>query len=95
MQISTQLDADLVAVESEDDVTVLVELTAPTPAETTTRQPATVQVVLDRSGSMGGDRLEHAKRALLALVDRLEPTDNFGVVAFDDEVLIVVPPPAR
>ena len=38
-----------------------------------------------------GDRLEGAKRALLALIDRLEPTDNFGVVAFDDAVQIVVP----
>jgi len=91
MKLSTQLDVDLIAVENDDEVTVLVEIVAPTPATTTTRQPATVQVVLDRSGSMSGDRLEHAKRALLELVDRLEPTDNFGVVAFDDGTKVVVP----
>lgn len=91
MQLSTQLDVDLIAVESDDEVSVLVELTAPTPASTSTRQPATVQIVLDRSGSMGDGRLEHAKRALLELVDRLDPSDNFGVVAFDDEVQVVVP----
>jgi len=91
MQLSTKLDCDLVAVEQADELTLLVELTAPTPAATVTRQPATLQVVLDRSGSMAGDRLEGARKALLALVDRLDPTDNFGVVAFDDSVEVVVP----
>jgi Ca-activated chloride channel family protein len=48
-------------------------------------------VVLDRSGSMAGGRLEAAQTALLQLVDRLDPADSFGVVAFDDQVQIVVP----
>jgi Ca-activated chloride channel family protein len=91
MQLSTKLDCDLVAVEQADELTLLVELTAPTPETTVTRQPATLQVVLDRSGSMAGDRLEGAKSALLALIDRLDPTDNFGLVAFDTSVQVVVP----
>ncbi len=91
MHLSTLLDCDLVAVEQTDELTLLVELTAPTPTNRTKRQPATLQVVLDRSGSMGGDRLEGAKTALLGLVDRLNPSDNLGVVAFDNAVQIVVP----
>ncbi len=91
MHLSTHLDCDLVAVESMDELTLLVEITAPTPLVTVTRVPATVQIVLDRSGSMSGDRLEGAKTALLSLIDRLEPTDNLGVVAFDNEVQIVIP----
>jgi Ca-activated chloride channel family protein len=91
VHLSTLLDCDLVAVEQTDELTLLVELTAPTPATTAKRQPATLQVVLDRSGSMGGDRLEGAKTALLGLVDRLDPSDNLGIVAFDDAVQIVVP----
>jgi len=91
VHLSTLLDCDLVAVEQTDELTLLVELTAPTPTATNTRQPATLQVVLDRSGSMGGGRLEGAKTALLGLVDRLDPSDNLGIVAFDDAVQIVVP----
>ena len=91
MHLSTLLDCDVVAVEQNDELTLLVELVAPTPTATTTRQPATLQVVLDRSGSMGGDRLDGAKTALLGLVDRLDPSDNLGVVAFDNAVQIVVP----
>ena len=91
MHLSTLLDCDLVAVEQTDELTLLVELTAPTPPTTTQRQPATLQIVLDRSGSMSGGRLEGAKTALLSLVDRLDPTDNLGVVAFDSSVQVVVP----
>src|SRR5689334_24834889 len=91
MQLSTKLDCDLVAVEQADELTLLVELTAPTPETTVRRQPATLQIVLDRSGSMAGDRLEGAKTALFALIDRLDPTDNFGLVAFDQYVQVVVP----
>ena len=93
MHLTAHLDVDVVAVETDDEVSVLLELTAP-PAEPTgtTRPPATLEVVLDRSGSMQSDgRLEGAKRALLALIDRLEPTDNFGLVTFDDETQVVVP----
>lgn len=91
MHLSALLDCDLVAVEQTDELTLLVELTAPSPTTTATRQPATLQVVLDRSGSMAGDRLEGAKTALIALVDRLDPADNLGVLAFDNETEIVVP----
>ncbi len=93
MHLSAHLDVDLVAVETDDEVSVLLELAAPMAEHDGDPRPAaTFQVVLDRSGSMAEDnRLEGAKRALLALIDRLDPTDNFGLVAFDDAVQIVVP----
>jgi Ca-activated chloride channel family protein len=92
MQVSAHADIDVVALETEDEVSVLVELAAPAaPTGSEPRLPATLQVVLDRSGSMGGGRLRGAKAALLTLVDRLDPTDNFGLVAFDNTVAIVIP----
>src|SRR6185369_11760504 len=53
--------------------------------------PAALVVVIDRSGSMAGARLEGAKTALHALVDRLDPTDQFGVVVFDDTAQVAIP----
>ncbi len=91
MQVNTYADVDIVAVEQDDEVTVMIELVAPTPVSDAPRPSAAVQVVLDRSGSMGGERLEAAKQALVRLVDRLDSGDRFGVVAFDDEVRVVVP----
>jgi Ca-activated chloride channel family protein len=90
MHIDTHLDMDIVAIEGHEQVSVLLDLTAPTVAAGH-REPSTLVVVLDRSGSMAGDRLEGAKSSLAALVDRLDPTDRFGLVAFDDTVQVVVP----
>ena len=56
MHISAHLDVDVVAVETEDQVSVLIELTRRPPRTTRppTRPARTLQIVLDRSGSMGG-----------------------------------------
>src|SRR4051795_11054697 len=92
MHVNAHLDVDLVAVEQTDQITVMLELVAPERPPGEQRPPATVQVVLDRSGSMDmGERLPAARSALKALVDRLEPGDAFGLVVFDDEVDVVVP----
>jgi Ca-activated chloride channel homolog len=47
--------------------------------------------VLDRSGSMGDGRLEAAKLAIVSLLGKLDPTDNFGLVAFDSAVGVIAP----
>src|SRR4051812_48374245 len=92
MHITAHLDIDLVAVEQAEQVTVMLELLAPEHRDAAARPPATVQVVLDRSGSMESDgRIQAARCALTALVDRLDPRDAFGLVAFDDEVEVTVP----
>ena len=91
MKINALLDVNLVAHEADDEVAVLLELEAPAALADVTRPQASLQVVLDRSGSMDGAPLEGAKKALIALVRRLEPTDNFGLVAFDDSAQVVVP----
>jgi len=91
MKINALLDINVVAHEAEDEVAVLLELQAPAALADVTRPRASLEVVLDRSGSMHGAPLEGAKKALIALVRRLEPTDNFGLVTFDDSAQVVVP----
>jgi Ca-activated chloride channel homolog len=92
MKFSAHLDVDVVAVESTDEVAVLLELAAPpAPADAKERPVSSLQVVLDVSGSMAGPRLEGAKEALVGLVDRLDGRDNFGLVVFDHRAGVVVP----
>ena len=57
----------------------------------TNNKGKTLVVCLDRSGSMEGHPLEAAKGSLLKLIDRLAPQDSFGLVAFDDSALVIVP----
>ena len=90
MKFSAALDVSVVAHESADEVSVLLELEAPD-APTTDRAPTALQVVLDRSGSMSGAPLEGAKQALIGVINRLDPQDVFGVVTFDDAAQIAIP----
>jgi Ca-activated chloride channel family protein len=91
MHITTHLDLDVVALEGDDQISLLVELTAPAAAAGSTHRPRTLVVVLDRSGSMQGERLSGAKRALADLIDRLDPEDRFGLVTFDNTVRLDIP----
>lgn len=54
------------------------------------RLPIDLALVLDRSGSMSGDKLELVKGATLEAVDHLGPQDTFSVVMFDTEVQVLM-----
>ena len=91
MIVKANLDLDMVALESDDRVTLMLDLTAPINEASKDRPGQAVQIVLDRSGSMEGGPLESAKESILKLIDRLAPQDSFGLVAFDDTALVIAP----
>ncbi len=51
-----------------------------------TEASRSVVFVIDRSGSMAGAPIAQARRALLACLATLSDADQFGIVAFDNEV---------
>lgn len=63
----------------------IIEDILPVTFETKKEKPESVGmiVVLDKSGSMGGQKIELAKEATKAPLELLKEDDNFGVVAFD------------
>jgi Ca-activated chloride channel homolog len=61
-------------------------------APSTEHIPLNVSVVLDRSGSMSGPKLDYARRAAADLVRRLRPEDVVSVVTYDDQVTTVAEP---
>jgi Mg-chelatase subunit ChlD len=48
-------------------------------------------LVIDRSGSMQGEKIRMSKAAAIAAVEVLGPADQIGVVAFDTEAHAIVP----
>ncbi len=55
------------------------------------RMPLTLALVLDRSGSMSGEKLRMAKHAALAVLDQLDERDRAAIVVFDDQIDTVQP----
>lgn len=69
---------------------VLAQITPPEMGKVTYRPPLNLSLVLDRSGSMGVDKLNHAKQAACSLIDRLLPSDRLSLVTFDTRVEVLV-----
>jgi Ca-activated chloride channel family protein len=53
--------------------------------------PVNVCLVIDRSTSMQGERLDQARAAARQMIDDLRDQDSFSVVAFSDRAEVVVP----
>jgi Ca-activated chloride channel family protein len=91
MNLSVQTDRSLVRAPGKSVRYVLVSFTAPEPARRQDRPPVNVSLVIDRSGSMGGQKIELAKTAVGHALRLLRSSDRFSVVSYDDRVDIVVP----
>ncbi len=55
------------------------------------RAPANFCLVVDRSGSMEGAKMENMKKAVAEALTRMTGSDRMSVVIFDDEVEVLVP----
>lgn len=59
--------------------------------EFTTNAPLAVILVVDRSTSMLGDRLDCVKRNILNFIQNLKSEDLFSVIAFSDRAKVIIP----
>ncbi|MEZ4888885.1 MAG: VWA domain-containing protein [Chitinophagales bacterium] len=59
---------------------------APTAQE---RVPLNISLVVDRSGSMEGDKLNYVKKAVDFVIDNLNSNDYLSIVQYDNEVDVV------
>jgi Ca-activated chloride channel family protein len=57
------------------------------------RQPKHMTLVLDTSGSMSGDKIDQAKRAVAFNLNQLRPEDRFHLISFSDGVEPFSPSP--
>ena len=77
--------------EAADMRLLAVEHTAPRRNEATTRTPVSLCLVIDRSGSMGHDKMALALRAAREAIHTLNDGDHLSVVCFDEVVDVVFP----
>lgn len=66
-----------------------VTIQAPLTDDARVRPPVNLSIVIDRSGSMAGDKLGHAKAAAHQLIAQLRPTDRFSLVTYGTDVSVV------
>lgn len=91
MKITAQLDRRLAPDTANSDRYLRVQVIAPDSDEARTRLPLNLALVIDRSGSMAGTKLEKAKEAAIFCLRNLTGADRAAIVTYDDEVRILAP----
>jgi Ca-activated chloride channel homolog len=86
------LDREVIAAGQREKAVIKISLDVPRIPRAAERPPVNLTLVLDRSGSMSGAKLEKAKEAAVTALRRLEPRDIFSLVVYDHTVQTLVPP---
>ncbi len=89
MTFNVRADRTLVGTTEGGRALALATITAPDLPPKAGRIPVNVAIVLDRSGSMGGQKIRLARAAVQQALGMLHPTDRFALVAFDHEVTVL------
>lgn len=91
MTLSVRTDRRYVRAIHRSTRYLLATVTAPSTTADRPRRSVNLAFVLDRSGSMAGDKIRLARAAVEDAIGRLHADDRFSVVAYDDRVDVVVP----
>lgn len=86
------LNYDVLSVGEEHRVYLLARVKGGSAQGEKEPRPINLSLVIDRSGSMKGDKIEYVKEAAAGLVRRLGEKDTLSVVAYDDVIEIPIQP---
>ena len=70
---------------------IKIALETPPVPLTIDRPPVNLSIILDRSGSMSGSKIDQAKSAAIEALKRLSSTDTFSLVVYDHVVKTIIP----
>ena len=86
------LDRTVLPAGQAQKTVIKVNLEVPIIPVESARPPVNLTLVLDRSGSMSGSKIEKAKEAAITALRSLDPRDIFSLVIYDHSVQTLVPP---
>ena len=90
MDCSIRVDRHLIRAAGGSTRYAVVSIVAPQAPPKAGREPLHVSLVLDRSGSMGGQKIVLAREAVRQALQALRPADRFSLIVYDEEITTVV-----
>ncbi|MDQ8197006.1 VWA domain-containing protein [Pelagicoccus enzymogenes] len=89
--LTAELDYAQLSAEGNDTAILKVSLLPAHLRYNNDRPPLNLAIVLDRSGSMGGEKIEMAKRAVRRAFQTLQPNDYVSIVAYNNTARTLLP----
>ena len=82
---------DVISSDSVTNLDLIVRITVPELPNTKPRPPLNLGLVVDRSGSMQGKKIEYAIKAACYAVEQLSYSDRVSLTVYDQQVNVIVP----
>ncbi len=91
ISLDVKLGTPVMIERSKRTAYLKVGLTGVRSSRESARTPVNVALVLDRSGSMSGEKIRKAREAALMAIERLDDEDIVSLVAYNHTVEVLVP----
>ena len=91
LRLDTSMGQPFMLADKKQVAFLRVGLTGFTLSTRQDRAPVNIAIVIDKSGSMNGDKIVKAKDAAIMAIDRLNCNDIISVVTYDSKVNVLVP----
>ena len=88
--IKSELASPIVLEDTQNKNYLKISLTG-FPLDIKKRSPINLALVIDRSTSMSGDRIEKAREAAIMAVNLLTPEDTLSIVGYDSSAQVIIP----
>lgn len=77
---------DAISSDISTTLDLLVKIIPPEVETYMERPPLNISLVIDRSGSMRGEKIQYACQAACYAIEQLLPTDRVSVIIYDDRI---------
>ncbi len=94
LELRVECDRPVLPVGEVQRAIVKIGLRGGRPPREDERPPVNLVIVLDRSGSMSGEKIARAQEAAIEALHRLDRRDLFSLVIYDHEVATLIAPQA-
>jgi Ca-activated chloride channel homolog len=91
VRVHLDVDRSVLLADTMEKAVIKIGLDCERPVRRELRPPVNIALVIDRSGSMSGDKIMKAREAALEAVRRLSPDDIVALVVYDSSVQTLVP----
>ncbi len=92
MRADFSLDYDVMTVQRPQKLYLLARFAAGSAPGDIHRRPLNISLVIDRSGSMAGAKIDYTRQAAQFLVQHLGARDTFSIVLYNDKIETLLAP---
>lgn len=91
LTLNYELNKDCFLASDQSQMAYILIEAKPTNGQFDRQAPLNLCLVMDRSASMKGAKIENVKKAIYNIIDRMNGNDNLSIVIFNEEEDVLVP----